>query len=252
MLSVRLREASLLVNEIEIVNLRKPFQRIVHKHKEIDSILRIPSETLARPRKPLSYYVKINESKAGALYNIEQHGLQGHWVYSTNNSISDVFRDKAIQTVLNNLDDEREQFQLLRQYISVIIGYLTQSYNFDVILTPILGVENLTKKKVITDTSKLTRLPDLRYESRRYRSVKALLNGHKEGLPARLFDWEVLTKIDSRHVTLDKKALEGYRNVLILTGTNVQYAGFLSREIQKVRSIKEVLPVSLFHVGAIR
>ena len=252
MLSVRMNEASLLINEIEVVNLRKPFQRIVHKHKDIDSVLRTPSETLSRPRKPLSYYVKITDSKAGALYNIEKHGLQGHWVYSTNNSVSDVFRDKALQTILRSIHDDREQVNLVRQYISVVLGYLTQSYDFDAVFTCLPGLEKFTKKEVITDTSKLVKLPTLNFESRRYRSVRALLNGHREGLPTRLFDWEVFTNIDSRHTSLDKKIFEGYRNVLILTGTNVQYAGFLAKELQKVRSIKEVLPVSLFHIGAIR
>ena len=252
MLSIRIRDANLLVNEIEIVNLREPFQRIVHKSDGIDSILRTPKETLSRPRKPLSYYVKITETKAGALYNIEKHGLQGHWVYSTNNSISDVFRDKALQTVLHSLDPEMEQYSLICQYISVVIGYLVKSYKFDVILSTIPTIEKLTKFPVIIDQSKLVRLPKLSYESKRFRSVKALLKGHEEGIPTRLFDWEILTKIDSRNTTLDKKKLEGYNNILVLAGTNVQYAGYLAKEISKVKGVKEVLPVSLFHVGGKR
>lgn len=249
MLSIRMQDACLLVNEIKIVNLRKPFLRIIHRPNGISEILRTPSETLARPRKPLSYYVKITNTKAGSLYNTEKHGLQGHWVYSTNNSISDIFRDKALQTILHNLDSELEQFELIRQYFSTVVNFLIKSYNFDVVVTSIPTLECITKENIIVDQSNLIKLPSLRYESKRYRSVRALLNGHKEGLPTRLFDWETLINIEAKHTTLDKRGIEGHNNILILTGTNVQYAGWLACEIKKIRGVKEVLPVSLFHMG---
>jgi hypothetical protein len=249
MLSIRMRDAHLLVNEIKIVDLRKPFLRIIQKSDGISGILRKPSETLVRPRKPLSYYVKITGTKAGALYNVEKHGLQSHWVYSTNNTISNVFKDKSLQTILKNLDSELEQFELIRQYLSVAVNFLVKSFDFDVILTSIPTLGSITKFNLVVDEVKLTKLPDLSYEPRRYRSVKALLKGHKEGLPTRLFDWEILTNITAKHTTLDRKALEGYNNILVLAGTNVQYAGFLAREVAKIRGVKEVLPVSLFHVG---
>lgn len=248
MLSINVKNACLVVNENSIVNLRKPFKRIVHIPEGVETIYRTPSETLSRARKPLPYYVKITNTKAGALYNIERHNLKSHWIYNTNSSISDIFKDKSLQTILHNLNIEQPSFETIRQYLSTVINFIFKSYNFDIIYTSIPTLSCITKENVISDDLKLIKLPDLKHESKRYRSVKALLKGHPEGLPARLFNWEVYTKITKRYTTLDKKILKGYTNVLVIVGTNIQYAGFLCKEIKKINGVKEVLPVSLFKI----
>lgn len=248
MLSISVRNANLVINENDIVDLRKPFKRLVHVPEGVDTIIRTPSETLNAPRKPLAYYVKITNTKAGALYNIERHGLKSHWIYSTNPSKSDVFKDKTLQTILHHLDSEQEYIKAIRQYLTTVVNFVFKSYKFDVIYTSIPTLQSITKEPVIVDKSNLIKLPELPQETKRYRSVRALLNGHPEGLPARLFDWHVYKNINYRHTTLDKAQISGYTNVLILTGTNIQYAGFLYREIKKIPSVKEVLPVSLFRI----
>lgn len=248
MLSVKVQDAQLVINQNEIVDLRKPFKRIVFVPEGVDTIMRTPSETLDAPRKPLVYYVKITNTKAGALYNIERHGLQSHWIYNTNPSKSAVFKDKTLQTILHNLNSEQENFDLIRNYLSTVVNFLYKSYSFDAIYTSIPTLQSLTKEPVIVDTSRLTKLPQLTYETKRYRSVRALLNGHPQGLPARLFDWKIYKHINFKHTTIDRKKLKGYNNILVLTGTNIQYAGFLCREIKKLPGVKEVLPVSLFKI----
>jgi len=248
MISVKVQDAHLVINQNEIVDLRKPFKRIVFVPEGVDTIMRTPSETLNALRKPLAYYVKITNTKAGALYNIERHGLQSHWIYNTNPSKSAVFKDKTLQTILHTLNSEQGNFDLIRNYISTIVNFLYKSYSFDIIYTSIPTLQSLTREPVIVDTSRLIKLPKLTHETQRYRSVRALLNGHPKGLPARLFDWEVYKNVSLKHTTLDKKKIKDYNNVLVLTGTNTQYAGFLCREIKKLPGIKEVLPVSLFKI----
>ena len=244
MIQIKLQDAHISVNGIRLVNLREPFQRIVNCPDGPSTLLRPPSQTLARTRKPLTYYVPMTSSKAGALYNMELHTLQSHWVYSTNTSVSPVFRDKALQTVLHNLDEQEN----IRKYLEVVVGMLTKSYSFDAILTTIPHLNLMTSIPIIGDTTKLVKLPGRRFETRRYRTVRALLDGHK-GLPARLFDWEVFTEITSRHTTLDKKRFREYSSIMVLVGTNVQYAGWLTNELLKLRNVKEVLPVSMFYIG---
>ena len=246
MVNTKLVDAHLTVNGIRLVNLREPFQRIINCPDGSRHILRPPSETLARERKPLTYYVPMTNTKAGALYNMEIQKLQSHWVYSTNTSISPVFRDKAIQTTLHNL--ENDENELLRDYLKVIVNMLTKSYDFDVIFSPIPGLSMITRVPVIKDETLITKLPNKRQEMKRYRTIKALINGHK-GLPARLFDWRIYSEISLKASNLDKKLFKEYSRIMVLTGTNVQYAGWLTRELLKMRNVKEVLPVSMFHIG---
>jgi hypothetical protein len=245
-----LRESTLLSNGIEITDLRKPFQRIVRKSDGVDTLRHIPSETLARPRKPLYYYVPITKTVAGALYNTEYKGLQSHWVYSTNTSISDVYRDKALQHMLEHLHIETETNQKIRAYLSRVLELLIASYTFDCIVTPITSLSTLTNFSLAIDNSCLIKLPKRDGKSQRYNSVRALLNGHKEGIPSHILDWEIYNEIDlSRNTTFDRKKIEGNRSILIIAGTNTQYAGFLARELKKIRGVREVLPVSLFYIG---
>jgi hypothetical protein len=250
--SVDFRETGLYINGFYVVDLKKPFHRIVgHEDRNIETILRAPSETL-REKKPLTYYVKFSQKKAGALFRSEVMGLKCHWLYNTNTSISPLFRDKALLTLLNTLDTpDMDAYAEVRRYLSTILRLLWKSYPFDCVFTSLRTIPLLLPEvPVVVQPLRLMRLPKNIFQpSVRYKTLAAVLQGHPEGIPLSLLTGESYKFLALRHTTFNKDELCGYKNILILEGTNTSYAGFLAREFTFISGIQECLPSTLFHIG---
>jgi len=252
MFSVQLHNSLLYVNNFHIVDLGKPFKRIIHNAAGIDPSLRTPAETLATVRKPLPYYVKFAEDRAGALFNMESRGFKCHWVYETQPDVSGLFRDKALLTLLHGLDTDSETYKSIRNYLRVIVRLIAHSFEFDCIVTSLPCAQLLCKTVPILHVTPVLRALPLRPAhliTKRYRTLRAVLKGHPEGIPLSVLNGESLNLITLRHTSFEKSLLAGMKNILILEGTNVNYSGFLAKELMYLPGISNVLPCTLFRIG---
>jgi hypothetical protein len=253
MFTVELHEQTqLYLNGFRVVDLKKPFHRIVGRDEGVNGILRSPSESLSRQKKPLTYYVKFAEKKAGALFHSEVIGLKCHWIYNTNTSISQLFRDKGLLTLLNVLETDMEVYAEVRRYLSSILRLLWKSYPFDCVVTslkhlPLLlpGVPVVVMPLMLISLPKQPAFPSVRYKT-----LQAVLKGHSGSIPLSLLTGESFRFLALRHTSFEKEKLHVCKNILILEGTNTSYAGFLARELSFLSGVKEVLPTTLFHIGA--
>ncbi len=253
MFALELHGTELYINGFKILDLKRPFHRIVGNTTGIDTILRTPSESLSRQKKPLTYYVKFSEKKAGALFHSEVCGLKSHWLYNTNTSISPLFRDKALLTLLNILDTSSlEVYEEVRRYLRSIIRLVWKSFPFDCIITSLRTLPLLLPDlPVIFMPLRLTSLPKhIAFPSVRHKTLQAVLHGHSEGIPLSLLTGESYNFLSLRHTTFEKNSLKEYKNILIIEGTNTAYSGFLARELAFLCGVKEVLPCCIFHIGA--
>ena len=269
MFMAELHNTNLYINGARIVDLKKPFQRIVGNHGEsISKILRAPQESLSRKKRPLTYYVKFSEYKAGALFNSDIDGLKCHWVYNTNPSISPLFRDKVLLSLVNLLDTPMEIYGEICQYLRSIIMLLWKSFSFDCIYSSIRTLPFLLSYDdipIITAPLNLVRLPkkcpwgdkDITSGDRggrngleRYKILQAILKGHPKGIPLSILTGTSYNLISLvRDTTFNRDILKGKKNILIVESTNTAYAGFLSREISSLPGVKETLPVCFFHIN---
>lgn len=246
-----LHETVLHINSFRILDLKKPFQRIVGDQESVDKLLRTPTESLSRAKKPLTYYVKFSEKRAGAMFHSEVQGLKCHWVYNTNTSVSPLFRDKALTILLKTLNTENETYKEIRRYLTGIIRLLWKSFSFDCILTSIETLPLLLPEvPMIVTPLILKSLPkQTAFPSVRHKTLQAVLKGHPEGIPLSLLTGDSYNFLSLRHTNFDKMLLQDKKKVLIIEGTNTYYAGFLAREFYFLQGIKEVLPTTLFHIG---
>lgn len=253
MFVIELHETQVYVNGFKVVDLKKPFHRIVvHEGKRIDDILRTPSESLSRQRKPLTYYVKFSDKKAGALFNSEVTGCKCHWIYNTNPAISPLFRDKALLTLLRMLDiAEIAEYAEIRRYLSTILRFLWKSFPFDCVVTSLRTVPLLLPDvPVIVMPLQLVSLPkETSFCGSRYKTLAAVLKGHEGGVPLSLLTAASFKFLGLRHTTFDRHLLKGQKNILIIEGTNTSYAGFLARELAYLPGTREILPCTLFHIN---
>ena len=243
----------LYINGFRLFDLKKPFHRIVGHTTGIESILRTPSESLSRQKKPLTYYVKFTNTKAGAMFNSDVKGLQCHWVYNTNTGISPLFRDKALLKLLTVIDTENiEVYEDVRNYLKSIIWYLWKSYSFDCILTSLQHLPLLLPKVPIEVMPLLLKsLPgQIVNPSVRYETLQALLKGHPEGIPLSLLTAESYKFLALRHTSFNREFLKEKKSILIIEGTNTSYSGFLARELSFL-GVKNVLPTVLFRQSEI-
>lgn len=253
MFTVELHEQTqLYLNGFRVIDLKNPFHRIVRRDEGVDGILRSPSESLSRQKKPLTYYVKFAEKKAGALFHSEVVGLKCHWIYNTNTGISQLFRDKGLLTLLNVLDTDIEVYAEVRRYLSSILRLLWKSFPFDCVLTslkhlPLLlpGVPVVVMPLALTSLPKQGTAPSVRYKT-----LEAVLKGHNGSIPMSLLTGESFRFLSLRHTTFEREKFHSCKNVLIIEGTNTAYSGFLARELSFLGGVKEVLPTCLFHIGA--
>ena len=251
MFTVELHETELYINTFRVVDLRKPFHRILHDKESVERLLRTPSESLSRQKKPLTYYVKFAERKAGAMFNSEVAGLRCHWIYNTNTSVSPLFRDKALLTMLSVLDQQEvEIYAEVRRYLSSILRLLCKSFAFDCVVTSLHVVPMLIPDfPVIVLPLKLTSLPkQVARPSARYTTLQAVLKGHPEGIPLSLLTGSSYNFLSLRHTSFDRDVLKDKKNILIIEGTNTSYSGFLAREFAFL-GVREVLPTTIYHIG---
>lgn len=246
-----LHETLLYINSFRVLDLRKPFHRIVGDEDSVDKLLRTPTESLSRAKKPLTYYVKVTEKRAGALFHSEVQGLKCHWVYNTNTSVSPLFRDKALTILLKSLETQNETYKEVRRYLTGVVRLLWKSFPFDCIITSIETLPLLLPEVPIHILPlTLTSLPkQTAFPSTRHTTLKAVLKGHPEGIPLSLLTGDAYSFLSLKHTTFDKKLLQDVKNVLIIEGTNTSYAGFLARELYFLPGVKQVLPTTLFHIG---
>jgi hypothetical protein len=224
----------------------------VGSEKGVDHILRTPSESLSRQKKPLTYYVKFAENRAGALFNSEVSGLKSHWTYNTNTSVSPLFRDKALLTLLNVLDtDDMKVYGEIRKYLAGVLRLVWKSFPFDCIVTSLGKLPYLLPDiPIIVMPLMLTSLPRQRsFSSIRYTTLKAVLKGHPEGIPLSLLTGESFSFLSLRHTTFERDLLKDMKNILIVEGTNTSYSGFIAREFSFLEGVKEVLPITIFHIN---
>jgi len=250
--TIELHGTDLYINGFRVLDLKKPFHRIVGNRESIDSILRTPSESLSRQKKPLTYYVKFTEKKAGAMFNSEVCGLKSHWLYNTNTSISPLFRDKALLTLLNVLDTPSiEVYEDVRKYLKSIVRLVWKSFPFDCILTSLRTLPLLLPDlPIILAPLRLVSLPkQIAFPSVRYKTLQAVLQGHSDGVPLSLLTGESYNFLSLRYTTFERASLKNLKNILIIEGTNTAYAGFLARELSFLCGIKEILPTTLFHIN---
>lgn len=240
----------LYINGFLVVDFHKPFHRLVGHASGIDRIMRTPSESLSRQKKPLTYYVKMTSTRAGALFNSDVRGLQCHWVYNTNTGISPLFRDKTLLTLLNNLDTSLDTYEKIRGDLKSIVWFLWKSFPFDLIMTSLRHLpELLPKVPIEVMPLMLTSLPrQIAVPSVRYGTLQALLKGHPGGVPLSLLTGESFRFLSLRHTNFQKEKIRGCKNVLIIEGTNTYYSGFLARELSFL-GVRNVLPTTLFHIG---
>lgn len=262
MIYVTFEKGEIKANRFTITNLKRPFQNIVHSTKIAKQ--RRPIDTFMDGtrllKKLLIYEIPIKKSTYGTLFRSSIQGFPSHWVYETNKTISPLFRDKVLHKILHeDLLKEDEAFENIRQHLKVIMNLLVKSYDFDLILTDIENLASFTLPlPIIYDDAKLVSVPPP--STVRLKTVRALLRKHESKLPLKTFDWQLLSHISlTRHSTFDLNRLKGYTNILIISGTNPYYAGFLARELGRVRRDKEEaterskltfnpLPVTLFSV----
>ena len=254
MIYVTFEKGEVKANRFTIANLKRPFQNIVYKKERR---LWKPSETFMLGTKLLEdtypYDIPIKKDTYGTLFHATTQGFPSHWVYETTKTVSPLFRDKAIHKILHkDLLNDDETFENIRQHLQVIVNLLAKSYNFDLILTDIENLTSFTLSlPVIYDDAKLISVPPP--TTVRLKTVRALLRKHKDGILLHAFDWQLLSQISlTRHSTFDLSRLKGHSNVLIIVGTNQYYAGFLAKELIKVKGgiehTLDLLPITLFSV----
>lgn len=245
--------ATVYINGFRIVDLQKPFHRIVGNHGEsINKILRTPSESLSRQKKPLTYYVKFSERRAGALFNSEVHGLKSHWVYNTNTHISPLFRDKALSTLVNLLETiDTETYNEVRRYLSSILMLLWKSFSFDCVFSSLQTLPVLVPNiPIIVAPLTLVALPEhVAHNNVRHKTLQAVLKGHSGGIPLSILTGASYNFLSLRHTTFDRSLIKDKKSILVIEGTNTAYAGFLARELSFFPEVHDVLPVCLFHIN---
>jgi len=250
---ITFEEGRVKSNNFVITDLKKPFKNIV-------SSPIVNPENLARTFEkpgglirsmPYPFYVQIKKQALGSLFRGTFHGYPSYWVYETNSTLSPLFRDKVLHKILQeDLMTESETYQGIRQHFKILINLLVRSYAFDVIVTDIKNIASFTFSiPIIHDSAILTRMPQP--ITPRLKTIRALHRGSEE-LPLSLFDWQLLDHISlQRYSSFDVHQLRNYKNILLLIGTNVYYAGFLAKEIRKLwvtgRQF-EPLPITLFRV----
>jgi hypothetical protein len=233
-------EHVITANGYEIVNLSKPYKWIVRRQSG-----RIPSETLKTKGKPLAYYVPIRDDVYGSLYSTEYHGFQSHWVYCTNTSVSDLFRDKVLHEICQTFSSDSEVLSEIKRHIFIIVNMLIKSYTFDCIFTDIEALSSLRLSVPVLYSVPL--LKSITPKNQKQEVISAMLLKHKT-LPLNVFDWQTLQGVSLRNTTLDKTSIAKYTTPLILSATNHMYTGFLYKEFVRMGK-KETLPVTLFFIG---
>ena len=138
-------------------------------------------------------------------------------------------------------------YERVRQYVCVVLNLLMTSFPFDCLYTDIPEIKHLSLPfPVIIDDTVLIKMEGVLPHQR---LQHAILERHTY-IPLRLCDWRTFDHIRlvGPNTSFRAGVLEQHRNILLLTGTNPFYAGFLSREFHSM-GYEEVLPVSLFSVN---
>ena len=235
---IKVQNNYLTSNYKRIANLRWP-----------DSIRRTSSSRMSLHRlfEPPKYFVDNKEAyrlqvstEKYTQLNVTRKTWDGlcYWVYSTNGSLTPLFRDKSVQYVLRSLRQNREVCDRVFTVVSLIL----YSYDFECILTDISELaESGLGRPVICDDVNI-----IKYDSDvdgKDRVLRNLLQTHKS-IPLRLMNEDILRRVSLESSNWDRSKLNGATRVLILVASNMAYASYLYRNLQ----LEGALPVSLFNV----
>ncbi len=254
MLHLTCKEGRLLVNwRHELVRLNSPFQRITDERSRKRGkahLTMAPSQTFTESQRPRAYRISFkNQHQTAALFVSGSRGLQSQLLYDTNRHISALFREKALHSLLNNLDADAEPYPAIRRYLRIMLNVLCASYPFDGVLTDIPALHGLELDlPVVQKTWNLVKVPPSRltWFCTYCWLVERALRAH-QAIPLPCLDGRVLRDIDLAHTDFRSEDLGGHTKMLFVTGTNTFYAGFIARELRN-RGYQEVLPVTLFGI----
>lgn len=232
-------EGRVFSNYYEITNLRKPFRTIVNKMKSKKSIKKFtltPSETLKTNRMK-SYGVHIKKNLYGFFYRVYPNkSFKCHGVYNTNLGISQKFRIKSLQNILNKQVSQKiyEQFHL---YISSIFNLIQGYYPFDLILTD-SPIYNIKIPIINSGWELITSIPSRNLQ---IKYLSMLLGKHGK-IPLNRLEKE-LNEVDLMYTNIDFSSIEPYEKILVFSFTNNHYAGYLTHHLMKKYPEKEILPL---------
>lgn len=234
---------NLIVNSKEVVDLSKGFAgindvRIRKNSKNPDNMYPERLDLTSRYRR---YFVRIDQNRFYRMRISYEHDLKSQVVYQTNWNVSELFRSKCLNYILQNLDTQTEAFSIVRRGLTATLKMISDSYDFDVVMTDVPSITTLKLNVPIQliDVS-VTQTSDV------YEDGLNLLIDKYGSVPLRVLPAEVMVKLDPKDTNLSMINVEG-KKILLVSGINKYSCGWMYREMSKSAI---VLPVTMFNLGS--
>lgn len=234
---------NLIVNSKEIVDLSKGFAgindvRIRKTARQPDNMFPDKLDSSSRYRR---YFVRIDKDRYYRMRISYEHDLRSQIVYQTNLNVSELFRSRCLNYILQNLDTQTEAFSIVRKGLTATLRMISDSYDFDVIMTDVPSITTLKLNKPIQLIDVSVTQPSDEYED----GLNLLIEKYGS-VPLRVLPAEVIVKLAPKDTNISMLEVEG-KKILLVSGINKYSCGWMYREMSK-NSI--VLPVTMFNLGS--
>lgn len=190
---IKCNNFKLIVNSKEIVDLSKGFAglkdyRIRKSSKTPDNIY---PEKLDSGDRYKRYFIRVDDNRYYKMWISYELNLKSQIIYQTNFGVSELFRSKSLTYILHNLDLDTEAFKTIRKALTATLKLVSNSHEFDLILTDVPGLSrlNVGKKIDLIDVSIIK-------TNSKYEDPLNLLISKYGKVPLKVLPGEVLTTID--------------------------------------------------------
>jgi hypothetical protein len=229
--NIRYENSQLFIDNLKIVDVRKPFlyrTDRLNKKSSMDMIRVRPEETWTGHGR--RFIVPIDSRHFCSMIIARKYQFKSQCLYNTNAGISRLIRNKVLKYCVDNPD----LYVDLKNDLIKIITKICNSWDFDSIITDISWVSELNLKPTIKCNWNLIN-PDL--HSKVDFSINHLISTYKK-IPLNILPFEALDKC-SLYKDTDFEKFD-YKSPLILINTNSCLSGYLAK------SLGRGLPVTIF------
>lgn len=254
MIRLKLEEGILKANWYPICNLRRPYRRSIDVVKSRwrshtgSYIARTPNEVMNLGTSH-RYRFRTSSGHYHALIPTSKGHLRTNCIYSTKKKCASRMVANSLVQLFNTLDSDDHYIVEIRALLEKVVAKVVASYDFDVIISDLPDPLLLIPQKVADSVTVIPANFSMvkQYPDPEFRSTNAILRYH-EKLPLRLLHTHNFLKLPEENTDIDFRAMHKDARVLVLSGMNPMYAGYLANTLRANYKVKDVLPVGIFRI----
>ena len=251
-MTIKMKDGWLVANWYQLFNLKKPYRNSIDvvkstwEHRATKHVYRSPGSVYDLGS-TFRYRFRTSKNHFHALIPATGHGLKGHAIYSSAVTCPSVFMANNLMEVLLKLPTRDPVYAEIRKLLSVVVGKVLTSYDFDIVLTDLKYPKCVLPSSFPEDKiyrmdyvyDKPLRIPALRIEN-------AAMNNHGP-VPLRVLDSDALSIMPIDNTNIDMSVFPKDSKILILSGLNLFYSAYMANLLRK-EGIQQVLPISIFRI----